>query len=192
MNLKSNWPIVAASVCAALLLAAYVAFARWGGLNFSIDPTQLMSTMSPLLLTAGFIERAVEVLVSPWRDAEANKKQAALDAATGAGAPDANAIKTAGDDLQTYKGQTQQYALGVALLLGFAAAIVGVRALWPLLTAPKLNGATGAQQAAFLAVDVFLSAVMLAGGATGIHSVISAFTSYFDATGEKARKSATT
>ena len=189
MNLKCFWPILAAFAASLLALVGYAAFARWPGLNFSIAPQDLMTKLSPLLLAAGFIERAVEVLVSPWRDAEADKRQAALDSAKRTADP--GQIKVASDALHDYRGDTQQYAFGVALLLGFAAAIVGVRALWPLLTTPNLTGVSGSQQTAFHVVDVFLSAVMVAGGAAGIHSVVTAFTSFFDATGEKARKSAT-
>jgi len=190
MGNKSGFPIVAASCAAGLLLAGFAAFAKWGGLNFSIDPGQLMNLMSPLLLAAGFIERAVEVLISPWRDADASKLQTALDQAKAATVPDAAAIKTASDALTEYRGETQRFAFLASMLLGGAAALVGVRALYPLLAAPKATGATWGQQTTFAIVDVFLSAVMLAGGADGLHSVITAFTGYFDATGEKARKSA--
>jgi hypothetical protein len=36
-------------------------------------------------------------------------------------------------------------------------------------------------------LDILLSAALMAGGANGIHSVISAFTSFFDASAQKSR-----
>ncbi len=182
--------IVALAIAAGIAFVACAAMKQWGGLNFYIAPTQLMGTLSPLLLTAAFIERAVEVAISPWRDAEADARQAELDRVKAAADADPETLKSARKSLRDYRGKTQQYAFAVALLLGAAASAAGVRALWPLLSAPKLGGIGGGQQAAFDLVDMTLSAIMLAGGAAGIHSVVTAFTSYFDATGEKARKSA--
>ncbi|MGA9668840.1 MAG: hypothetical protein WBQ94_06505 [Terracidiphilus sp.] len=196
MNMKIHLPIALAGIGAMVVLAAYAAFASWRGLDFSIDPTQLISKMSPLLLASAFIERAVEVLVSPWRDTEASKRQVALDQAKAAPVPDPVVIKAASDSLDEYRGQTQHYALLVSLLLGSVAAMSGVRALWPLLSSTQVTPAgtlaavNWQQQFVFHVVDVVLSAAMLAGGADGIHSMTSALTSYLDATGEQARKKA--
>ncbi len=196
MNMKLHLSAALAGMSAMVVLAAYAAFSSWRGLDFSIDPTQLISKMSPLLLAAAFIERAVEVLVSPWRDTEASKRQAALDQAKAAAVPDPNAIKAASDSLDEYRGQTQHYALLVSLLLGSVAAMSGVRGLWPLLNSTQVTPAgtlaavNWQQQFVFHVVDVVLSAAMLAGGADGIHSMTSALTSYLNATGEKARQSA--
>jgi hypothetical protein len=196
MNMKIHLPVAVAGMCAMVVMAAYAAYACWKGLSFSIDPTQLVSKMSPLLLAAAFIERAVEVLVSPWRDTEASKRQAALDQAKAATVPDPDMVKKASDSLDEYRGQTQQYAFLVSLLLGSLAAMSGVRALWPLLSSTQITntgtlaGVGVQQQIVFLIVDVVLSAAMLAGGADGIHSMTSALTSYLDATGEQARKKA--
>jgi hypothetical protein len=165
-------------------------FARWSGLPFSIDPTEAMKVLSPLLLTAGFIERAVEVVISPWRDAGANKLTNALNVAKAAAPINQAAIETASDQLDTYKGKTQQYAFAASLTLGLAAAFVGVRALWPLLEQDKLGSFSWAQVASLKVYDVVLSAALLSGGAEGIHSVVSAFTSFFDAGAKKAKKSA--
>lgn len=181
---------VALAITAGLACVVCAAFASWGGLSIYIDPTQLMGTLAPLLLTAVFIERAVEVVVSPWRDAESDARRAALGHAKGAIAPDPVALHAAQKALTEYRVRTQQYAFAAAVLLGGAASSVGVRALWPFLNNPKLGGVSAAQTIAFHLVDITLSAVMLAGGAAGIHSVVSAFTNFFDAAGNKARKSA--
>jgi len=182
------WIIVVA-VVAGVVFAACAAIGRWGGLDFYIDPTQLMGKLSPLLLAAAFIERAVEVLISPWRDTEAAKKQAVLDHAKAATPPDPDKIASASRDLNEYRGTTQQYAFAAALLLSAAVSAVGVRALWPLLKTPSLDGIGEEQKIAYYLFDITISAVMLAGGASGIHSVVTAFTSFFDSAGEKARQS---
>jgi hypothetical protein len=43
------------------------------------------------------------------------------------------------------------------------------------------------QQVFFLCVDVALSAALLAAGADGIHSVVNAITSFFDASADRAK-----
>jgi len=48
----------------------------------------------------------------------------------------------------------------------------------------------GKQQWTFLVVDVALSAALLAGGADGIHSVVNAFTTFFETTAQRAQQSA--
>lgn len=49
--------------------------------------------------------------------------------------------------------------------------------------------ATLGQKNTFIVFDVVLSAALMAGGADGIYSVVSAFTTFFDATAKKAQNS---
>jgi hypothetical protein len=207
-----------ANGAALVVLFLFAWLARWRGVVLTIDPTQVLSKLTPLLLAATFIERAVEVIVSPWRDAGANKlaghKRAMMKQTVGrvqggvAGAEaggvggalvgaavgatvDLQAVTEADDAFQNYKGQTQQYAFAVSLTLSLAAAFVGVRVLWPFVDQPHFDHDLGKnQQWMFLVVDFLLSVVLLAGGADGIHSVINAFTSFFNATAEKSQQQA--
>jgi hypothetical protein len=164
----------------------------WPGLTLAIKPQNVMAAMAPLLLTATFIERSVEVFISPWRDPKSGVLETKLSTAMASSAAIQSQI-VAGQDLEVYKGETKQYAFAIALTLGLAAAVVGVRALWPFVELQgnvSFSAASGMQQAAFKVVDVALSALLLAGGANGIHSAVNAFTTFFDATAQKARQSA--
>jgi hypothetical protein len=199
-------PIFLTVGIALLIGVPFALLAHWRGLPFSIDPSNLLSLMSPLLLTAGFIERAVEVVISPWRDAEANKLTQALAVlqapastvppaagATSGSSGTGDEIESASERLADYKGRTQQYAFMASLTLSLAAAGVGVRALWPLLDMTSKTGfeqASRAQQGTFLVVDIILSSLLLAGGADGIHSVINSFTTFFNTTAQKVQQSA--
>ena len=71
MNLKENRPLYITSGIAVVVLILFTWMSRWRGLTLSIDPGNVLSAMSPLLLTSAFIERAVEIVISPWRDAGA-------------------------------------------------------------------------------------------------------------------------
>jgi hypothetical protein len=187
-----------------LLLVVAGILLHWPGVNIRVDYTTVPTVLAPLMLTALFIERAVEVVISPWRDPGADQKTRALkDARSNAAAIVSQ--KVAADAYIQYKGKTRRYAFACALLLGTAAATVGIRALWPFLDDPNgifvaatqstVNGVTTVNKAqgnpindpkyhnfrtAFIVVDIALSALLLAGGANGIHSVITAFTSFFD------------
>ena len=50
MNTKNHVPIALLGMCAMVVLAIYAALATWKGLSFSVDATQLVSKLSPLLL----------------------------------------------------------------------------------------------------------------------------------------------
>jgi hypothetical protein len=87
-----------------------------------------------LAFAATFVERAVEILVSPWRDEGASKLDKAVaaikarpaDLATDAA--NATALKAASDALDEYRGETQRYAFAVSLVLSVMVSIAGVRA----------------------------------------------------------------
>jgi len=187
-----NVPLFLGAGIAVVMVILYTWLARWRGLTLSIDVTHVMDTLSPLLLTAAFIERAVEVIVSPWRDANANQLDNKLNALKAQTAPPASPqdIQQADSAFQNYTGQTQKYAFAASITLSLAAAYVGVRALWPFVNQADFGKLSANQQWMFLAVDVVLTAALLAGGADGIHQVVNAFTTFFSSTAEKATRAA--
>ncbi|MGB7762243.1 MAG: hypothetical protein WBL61_20585 [Bryobacteraceae bacterium] len=147
----------------------------------------LSGLLAPLAFAAAVIERAVEILVSPWRDSEASKLERAVATIKAKAADQQNPadLKAASDALDEYRGNTQRYAFAVSLTLSLLVSMAGVRALGNFVDAAKLKDPVfthGAQYLFFLGVDVALSAALLAGGADGIHSVVNAITSFFDST----------
>jgi len=204
----------------------FVAFAKWNGLSLHIAPASFVGVMTPLFLAAAFIERAVEVVISPWRDLQADKlsdtadaKRAhaqtkaaaaaatkvvssavdasdpaaagaatmAANAAADAAVTAAQAANDAADEFAQYKGKTKQYAYSIALTMGLLLAYVGVRALSNLYNPPPAASPfqSDNQRLMFNAVDVVLSAALLAGGAGGIHSIVNSVTTFFDSNAQK-------
>jgi len=173
----------------------YFAFwQKWNGVALTMKAEDLVGKMTPLILASTFIERAVEILISPWRDAGASKLDSAVTAIKARKVdpadPNAAALTTRNaTDLQAatavlddYRGQTQRYAFAAGLVLSFCASAIGVRALWPFVADPKIfNTATdGLRQADFFRnYDVIITTALLAGGADGIHAVISSITGFF-------------
>lgn len=201
MSLRSlitkNWPLVAAGALALFALFIFGFFLKWTGLGLSVKLADLVGLLAPVAFAAAVIERAVEVLVSPWRDAEANKLEKAVAAIKArpndpsTTSQNAKDLEVATGTLEDYRGQTQRFAFSVSFTLSMLASIAGVRVLWPFINVLKFgdgNVTPHAQQIFFLCVDVTLSAALLAGGADGIHSVVNAVTTFFDASADRAKR----
>jgi hypothetical protein len=185
-----NWALF---VSGAIALAAFIIFAvsaKWDGLTFKVQMADLAGLLAPLVFASAVVERAVEILVSPWRDAGASKLEkavAAVKARPVATDPDISAkneadLKVASAALDDYRGETQKYAFAVSLTLSAFVAISGVRAFWPFTNKDTFATVSTLQHNFFVDVDVVISAAVLAGGADGIHSIVNAVTSFFDNT----------
>ena len=191
--IRRNSLLLASFVVAILALTAFAIWLHWEGVGLSVQVSNIASLLAPLVFAAAVIERAVEILVSPWRDAQASKLEGIVSAikarSSDATTPTQSAaeLKAASDALDEYRGETQRYAFGVSLTLSILAAMVGVRALGPFLDSARFHATSHAQQIYFLSVDVALTAALLAGGADGIHSVVNAVTSFFDAASQKTK-----
>jgi len=194
---KKNWPLFLAGALALVGVIVFRAWLNWDALGLTVRLQDLSGLLAPLAFAAAAIERAVEILVSPWRDAEASKLERvvatikAKPAELVANAQNAADLKAASDKLDEYRGDTQRYAFAVSLTLSVLVSMAGVRALGSFVDANKLKDPVfthGAQYLFFICVDVALSAALLAGGADGIHSLVNAVTSFFDASADKSSK----
>ena len=165
----------------------YLAYrSHWNAALFqNVNATNIVGFLTPLIITAAVIERAVEVVISPWRDKDADQMRSAIDNASklASAAPDDAAASThlqaVTDDFSQYTGQTRRYAYALAVVFGVIAVTGGVRALWPMLDTNTLKNLPTDQQSYFRWFDMLVSALLLAGGAAGIHAPINAFTSFF-------------
>ena len=186
---RKNWPLLVSGALALLGVIVFRVLLKWDGLNLTVRLQDLSGLLAPLAFASAVIERAVEILVSPWRDSEASKLDKAVAAIKARPAdPAANTqnaadLKAASDAIDEYRGDTQRYAFAISLTLSVLVSMAGVRALGPFADVGKLNDVrftTQAQHLFFLCVDVALSAGLLAGGADGIHSLVNAATSFFE------------
>lgn len=199
-SMKQIGVLVFAAAAAILGLLLFGALLRWDGVTVNVTVTNLANLLAPVAFASAVVERAVEILISPWRDAGASKLQRTLttlqalpvDAASST--QRAQQLQSASDALDDYRGQTQQYAFAVSSVLSMCVAIAGVRAFQPFLDATKFADLAKAhphQHLFFLLTDVALTAALLAGGADGVHSVVNAVTTFFDKTADTTAKQAT-
>jgi hypothetical protein len=192
MNSEKNLLLFAFFAIASLGVVLFAFFAMWWGLNLSVQPQTVANVLAPLVLTAAFIERAVEVIISPWRGPKADRLKALSTGKSKLTATEEEQ-RTAPDELKKHKDETTVYAFAAAVMFGLVAAMVGVRALWPFLGEQAMTtfkSASAGQQGTFIVFDVVISAALMAGGANGFHSVMNAFTSFFDASAQKSQNSA--
>lgn len=189
MNLSKNSYLVLLAV--AVLVGALVA-AQGGVLEFlPTDANDVGDLLTPLLLIALFIERAVEVLITSWRSLKKGEIDAELEAARATNAP-VEEINRLEKSVREYCNETLRYAFLAATAMGLFVAICGVRVLEPL-TDIELAAELWREQAVgyglqgigFRLVDIIITAGMLAGGANGIHKVLMLFLDFVDRTRER-------
>src|ERR1700722_2590034 len=132
---RKSWLLFVSSALALLGVVIFRVFLEWDSLSFTVKLADLTALLAPLAFAAAVIERGVEILVSPWRDAEASKLEKAVVAIkarpvdTAKDQQNAADLGTASDALDDYRGDTQRYAFAVSVTLSVLVSIAGVRAL---------------------------------------------------------------
>jgi hypothetical protein len=143
--------------------------------------------LAKLIAIALFIERTVEVLLTPWRGLEARRIAARVKQAKTRlqkGETDSVAeMSDAENELQEYKGKTRQIAFLMALALGMTISAVGIRGLQFFVDLPQSSPSE--QTVVFHGLDVLLTGALLAGKADGLHKMALVWTGYLDKSTEK-------
>lgn len=178
---RSTWLIPAA-------LVAATGVAAWQASAFSVlafkpfRAEEIVGNLTSLFLISLFLERALEVFVSWWRDADRMRLEQEIVRAEAEASADSRrrAVELA-QELQTYKSQTARRSFMCGLAVGVVIALAGARALSPLLS--QLPAAGSPQLLLITIVDVIITAGLIGGGSDGIHKLVSVVTDYL----EKAR-----
>jgi hypothetical protein len=153
----------------------------------------LIGLFAKLIAIALFIERTVEVLLTPWRGLGSNRMTARVKQAKAKlenGQTDSvEEMSNAEDELREYKGQTRQIAFLVALALGMMISVIGLRGL-EFFVDPNSMRTSSEQTFVFHALDVLVTGALLAGKAEGLHKMVSVFTSQLDKSAERVKGAA--
>jgi hypothetical protein len=179
---------------AALLVIAFIAWQTAGsmGIAFStVGFSNIGQVLAPAVLISLFIERATEVVITSWRSPQVQRLQHEMDVAT------EDARLYAQRVLDFYRLETQRIAFVLSFALAVIAALVGVRVLQPLLDPAAVSATRGArdQQAQLFwlrNLDILLTGLLMAGGADGIHRIITTFTAFLDSTRDRISNSVAT
>ena len=137
---------------------------------------EFVQALTPLVLVALFIERALEVFVTAWRGGGAD----AIQERVRVGAAPGQAVD--------YKSSTRRLAFAAAVLIGTAIAAIGVRALELFVDPAVFRTLSPLQQTVFRTADVLLTGAVLGGGADGLHKLVSVFTNFMDSTSAQIKR----
>jgi len=174
-----------------VLLVAIVTMIRFDvkSVNFwefkSDDVTRLFTQ---LILVALVIERALEVVLTPWRAPAAEKMATSVSHLTQMakeGQAEGQQLQESRLKLTDFKTETQQIAFRASFVLGVIVSLAGIRVLAPLVEPRAFHDLPYAQQVTFNTLDVFLTGALLSGGADGLHQVLSLFLDYVGKTRDR-------
>jgi len=176
---QTDLSILSMKGVALLVPVAGVILAIWqkpiNNVSFPEFPKEnVIGLLTGLIVIALFIERAVEVLLAPLRHTTCAKIEKKLTKERDALPRDtASELSDTECQLLDFKGQTRRLASIMGLALGMAISASGVRGLASLLDAKECC-------LLFKALDVLLTGALLAGGADGLHKIVTVFTSFMD------------
>jgi|SRR5215813_3518083 len=143
----------------------------------------VIGLLTGLIVIALFIERAVEVIVSPWRGPRSQmmtkKIKYEKDKLEKGSVPELSEMES---ELLRHKAVTKRIASVIALALGMTISASGVRGMKSLMGL-EMEACTPF----FSALDVLLTGALLGGGADGLHRIVVVFTSIMDKSAEKTK-----
>ena len=212
--MRMEWALRGAA--ALVIVVAVIVAMKFKPYELQLNPDitkQFVSFFMGLAAIALFVERAVEVLVTPWREKGAQTRKVAvtsvqrtvkanLDLTKAAVlAPDtffalANELttlegmaKNSAEELAKYRADTQRIAFVVSLAFGTAISLIGFRALDFFVQggADTSLAAHPHQLLLFKGLDVVLTGAVISGGADGLHQMATIFTNFPDNTKAKTR-----
>ena len=118
-------------------------------------------TLILLIFVFLIVERALEAIVSAWREPGKRSRQPSGD-----GEPSS--------DFLDYTQMTRIITLALALLMGLLVSAVGIRVLEPIVDSSSL-GELGSQARWFRSVDVLLTGGVISGGSEGVHKLMKVY-----------------
>ncbi len=164
----------------------------------SFSAEEFVQLITPLFLTALFIERVLEVFISAWRAAETEKLERDLKAVKDAlsAAKESPPVRTKfkladqtgrEHDLGVYKATTRRRTWVAGTLLGVIVAALGVRALGLFIDASEFADLREGQRVWFTRLDILLTGAVLAGGSDSLHQLVNTFTNFMKKSAENAK-----
>jgi hypothetical protein len=180
-NIRDFWlsPIVLI-----ILLIVFVALVvgKFGwNQTITLSPDLKQATYTSMFVNLVFIalivERFIEVFNSIWRRKGRQERARAIETAA------SNKEKiTAQKELDFYRSQTETLAMYCGFAIGIFIGLAGVHTLQVIF---NINSLSGTQKSVFQAVDVLLTAGLIAGGSKGINAITSLMGSFLTVTKER-------
>ena len=166
-------------------------------LDFQNNVAQKLPTIiGYLFLISLFVERAIEVFLSAWRSEGADnldfeiahkKKDIEKHSGEDAGVSIESLYTELGQiekDRVIYSAQSRSIAQWTGLTIGICISFIGIRVLGNIVNPPSLDTLQGNF---FVALDVILTATVLAGGSDAINKIMKVYNKFMLSTENKTR-----
>jgi phosphotransferase system glucose/maltose/N-acetylglucosamine-specific IIC component len=140
--------------------------------DFELTAEDFAGIFSQLAVTALIVERFVEIFASVVRQPGRVDLENDLDAAKGDAKQEVQKL------LDQYKSKTGIFTLTISFIVGLIIAAVGVRLLAQMF---DINELPRLQSLCFGAVDIVITAGVIAGGSKGVNALTSSVGAVFDA-----------
>lgn len=161
--------------------------------NLDMSPEDYLGVLTHLAIISLITERFVEIFTSVIRVPNRVVLEGDLRKLLESG--DEVAKHDAIEALDTYKAKTGIFAMSISFIAGLIIASVGIHVLGPLF---DISGLEPTQKKFFVAIDIVITAGLIAGGSKGVNSLTSSIGAVFDAmkyqsraTQERAKKDIT-
>lgn len=156
-------------LCAVAVAVAVFVYLDVAGVELRDDLGQfVVDRLIALTLIAAVVERALEVLIEPWRGPE----KAALKA------------ENRRDELASHGNGTRLISMTVGTAFGLLIAAIGFRLIEPMAAANNWTDA-GTSLSVMRTVDVVLVGLLIGGGSDGLHKLVSVVVDFLDSTRAK-------
>jgi small-conductance mechanosensitive channel len=150
--------------------------------TITLSPDVKQATYTSMFVNLFFIalivERFIEVFNSIWRRKGRQERVRALENA----APGAEKI-SAQKEMDFYRSKTETLAMYCGFAIGILIGLAGVHTLQVIF---NIDALSGTQKSIFQAVDISLTAGLIAGGSKGINAITSLMGSFLTVTKERA------
>jgi len=158
---------------------------------------EILQLLWQLFLAALFVERAIEVFMSAWREKEKeihrNELKSAKEAAENASEPErmqiTETVRIKEKEYGNYNAETRVLALMSALGIGIIISALGLRMFEQLVDPVAYEALGNTQRSLFIGIDTLVTGALLGGGSEGIHKMLSPILGFFDTIYERQKKS---
>lgn len=137
--------------------------------------SDVMGALGAIFVIVLLVERATEIVISIWRQADADAMQQPLRDSTPADRK-GKEYKEKAEELERYRATTKEISLFFSFCLSIVVCIAGVGLLPEIL---EYADVLGRQKSFLRAVDIVLTAGLISGGSDAFHQFTSALEKFF-------------
>ena len=181
-NIRDFWLSPIVLILLLIIFVAIVVGKLGWDQTITLSPDLKQATYTTMFVNLFFIalivERFIEVFNSIWRRKGRQERGRAIETAGSK-----NEKISAQKELDLYRSQTETLAMYSGFAIGILIGLAGVHTLQVIF---NIDALSGTQKSIFQAVDILLTAGLIAGGSKGINAITSLMGSFLTVSKERA------